>query len=183
VYVSVRKPLYSIIGLGSENDDDEGSQNIFRADGTPDEDDDSERPYNSDDDADRSCDNIEPDRDADHPMETEDDNGRPSSPQAGQKRARCNSGPAQPDKFREAIKLKNSKGKPKADDWELDVQEILARAILFYENRLATQGLFPDHMEEVAWAKLSWLDGCRDCDLKIHHNSELIKIVSFLLYR
>ena len=117
-------------------------------------------------------------------MDIEDDNGCPDSPQAGQKRPHCDSDPAQPDinKFRQAIKVKDSKGKPKADDWEPDVQEILAKAILFYEIRLATDGLFPDHMQEVTWAKIAWLDGCRDCGLKIHHNSELIKIVRLSLY-
>ena len=55
--------------------------------------------------------------------------------------------------------MKKSKGKPKADDWELDVQEILTKAILFYEIRLVMDGLFPDHMEEVKWAKIAWLDG------------------------
>jgi hypothetical protein len=129
---------------------------------------------------------VEQDRDADLiPMDTEDDNGidrRPSSPQAGQKRPRCDSDAAHRDNFRKAIKVKNSKGRPKADDWETDVQEILAKAIIFYEIRLATDGLFPDHMQEVHWAKIAWSDGCSECDLKIHHNSELIKIVRLLLY-
>ena len=117
-------------------------------------------------------------------MDIEGDNGRPSSPQAGQKRPRHDSDSTQPDinKFRKAVKVKNSKGKPKADDWEPDVQEILTVAILSYETRLAIHGLFPDHMEEVMWAKGAWLDGCRNCDLKIHHNSELIKIVRLSLY-
>jgi hypothetical protein len=124
------------------------------------------------------------DSDLDMDMDDDSDNGRPDSPQAGQKRPRRDSDSAPPDinRFREAVKVKNSKGKPKADDWESDVQEILVKAILFYEVRLATDGLFPDHMQEVTWAKLAWLEGCDDCGLKIRHNSELIKIVrlSFL---
>ena len=102
---------------------------------------------------------------------------RLNSPQAGQKHPHCDSDPEQPniDEFWKAIKVKKSKGKPKADDWESDVQEILTKAILFYEIRLAMDGLFPDHMEEVGWAKIAWLDGCSDHDLKIRHNSELIK--------
>ena len=52
-----------------------------------------------------------------------DDDGRPDSPQAGQKRPHCDSDPAQPNisKYPKAIKVKNSKGKPKADDWEQEV--------------------------------------------------------------
>ncbi len=78
-----------------------------------------------------------------------DDGGHPDSPQAGQKRPRCDSNSTQPDvsKYRKAIKVKNSKGKPKADDWESEVQDVLAEAILSYETRLATLGFFPDHMQ------------------------------------
>ncbi|KIM91541.1 hypothetical protein PILCRDRAFT_24857, partial [Piloderma croceum F 1598] len=71
-----------------------------------------------------------------------------------------------------------SKGKPKADDWEQEVQDVLAEAILSYETKLATLGFFPDHMQEVTWAKAAWLDGCRECEVKIHHNTELIKILT-----
>lgn len=94
-------------------------------------------------------------------MDIKENNRRPNSPQAGQKHPRRDSDPDQPtiDKFRKAIKVKKSKGKPKADDWESDVQEILTKAILFYEIRLVMDGLFPDHMEEVKWAKIAWLDG------------------------
>jgi hypothetical protein len=115
--------------------------------------------------------------------DNEDDNinidWHPTSPQAGQKRSRHDSDVNQLEssKYRKAIKVKNSRGKPKADDWESEVQDVLAEAILSYETRLATLGFFPDHMQEVTWAKAAWLDGCRECGVKIHHNTELIKIV------
>ena len=148
-------------GIDDNNDMDHGFEN------------------NQDDfkDGEHECDDLDA-------MDIEVGNRRPDSPQAGQKHPRCDSDPAQPvtNKFRKAIKMKNSKGKPKADDWEPDVQEILTKAILFYECRLVTEGLFPDHMEEVTWAKVAWLDECDDCGLKIHHNSELIKIVRFSFF-
>ena len=132
------------------------------------------------DDADRGLKDVGHDRDADlGPMDIQEDNEHPVSPQAGQKHPRRDYVHPNFNGYRKAIKVKNSKGRPKADDWEPDVQEILAKAILFYELRLATEGLFPDHMQEVAWSKVAWLDGCTDCGLKIHHNSEIIKIVSF----
>ena len=62
--------------------------------------------------------------------------------------------------FHKAIKVKNSEGKPKADDWEPEVQDVLAEAILLYQTRLATLCLFPNHMQEVTWAKVAWLDAC-----------------------
>ena len=46
------------------------------------------------------------------------------------------------------------------DDWEPKVQDVLAEAIQSYEMKLGIQGFFPDHMEEVTWAKAAWLDGC-----------------------
>ena len=108
-----------------------------------------------------------------------DDEERPVSPQAGQKRSRCDSdlNPADIGKYRKAIKVKNSRGKPKADDWEPEVQDVLAEAIEAYEIRLASLGFYPDHMQEVTWAKAAWRDGCHECEVKIHHNTELIKIV------
>jgi hypothetical protein len=80
----------------------------------------------------------------------------------GQKRSHRDSdiNELESSKFRRAIKVKNSRGKPKADDWEPEVQDVLAEAILSYEIRLATLGFFPDHMQEVTWAKAAWLDGC-----------------------
>ena len=114
----------------------------------------------------------------DHDMDNE---GRPTSPQAGQKRTCHYSDTDQLEagKYRKAIKAKDSRGKPKVDDWEPEVQDVLAEAIQFYEIKLATQGFFPNHMEEVTWAKAAWLDGCRECNVKIHHNAKLIKIVRF----
>ena len=170
-----------------QDDDDDEPEGDFGY-GTPNEDTDRAYNYNNigddmvpglediEDDADLGLEDVEDD--ADLGLEGDDD-GRPDSPQAGQKRPRRDSDPAQPDisKYRKAIKVKNSKGKPKADDWEQEVQDILAEAILRYETRLATLGFFPDHMQEVTWAKAAWLDGCRECGVKIHHNTELIKIV------
>ena len=110
-----------------------------------------------------------------------DDEGCPTSPQAGQQHTHHDSitDHLESGKYHKAIKVKNSWGKPKADDWEPEVQDVLAEAIQSYETKLATQGFFPDHMEEVTWAKAAWLNGCRECNVKIHHNTELIKIVWF----
>ena len=95
----------------------------------------------------------------DHDMDNE---GHTTSPQARQKRTRHYSDTDQLEagEYRKAMKAKDSRGKPKADDWEPEVQDVLAEAIQSYETKLATQGFFPDHMEEVTWAKAAWLDGC-----------------------
>jgi hypothetical protein len=62
---------------------------------------------------------------------------------------------------------------------EHEVQDVLAEAIQSYEKKLTTHGFFPDHMEEMTWEKAVWLGGCREYNVKIHHNTELIKIVWF----
>ena len=107
----------------------------------------------------------------------EDDiRGRSQSPQVGQKRPR--SPMIIPDgTTRKAIKVKEGKGKPKADDWEPAVQDVIPEAILLYENKLVSETPYPDHMQEMVWAKAAWQDGCRECEVKIHHNSKLLKIV------
>ena len=169
-----------------DDDDDDKPEGDFGY-GTPNEDTDRAYNYNNmsddmgpglkdiEDDADLGLEDVEDN--ADLGLEGDDD-GRPDSPQAGQKRP-CRDSDPQPNisKYRKAIKVKNSKGKPKADDWEQEVQDILAEAILRYETRLAMLGFFPNHMQEVMGAKAAWLDGCRECGVKIHHNMELIKIV------
>lgn len=83
--------------------------------------------------------------------------------------------------WRAAIKLTNVAGKPAAKHWEREVQDVIAEAIWAYENKLLVNGFFPDHMQEVTWAKAAWLEGCHECSVKIHHNTELIKIVSLFL--
>ena len=148
-------------------DDDDEPEGDFRY-GTP----------NKDDNMDLGLDDIGDGADPGLEDIEDDDNGEADS-QVGQKRPCHDSDSVQPDisQYRKAIKVKDSKGKPKADDWEQEVQDVLAEAILSYETKLVTLGFFPAHMQEVTWAKAPWLDGCRECEVKIHHNTELIKII------
>ena len=173
-----------MVGLGVNTTYSDEDENIERGarHTCPSDDDEPEGDFgygtpNDDEDMDLGIDNI---RDGTPGLEDiEDDNNEEADSQVGQKRPRRDSDSVQPDisQYRKAIKVKNSKGKPKADDWEQEVQDVLAEAILSYETKLATLGFFPDHMQEVTWAKAAWLDGCRECEVKIHHNTELIKIV------
>lgn len=107
----------------------------------------------------------------------EDDNrDRSQSPHVGQK---CPRSPmCTPDgTTRKAIKVQEGKGKPKAEDWEPAMRDVIPEANLSYQNRLVSETPYPDHMQEMAWAKQAWQDGCRECEVKIHHNGELLKIV------
>jgi hypothetical protein len=106
----------------------------------------------------------------------EDNNhGHSQSPQVGQKRTW--SPMCTPDGMTcKAIKVQEGKGKLKAEDWELTVQDIIPEAILLYENKLVLETPYPDHMQEMVWAKATWQNGCHECGVKIHHNGKLLKI-------
>ena len=78
---------------------------------------------------------------------------------------------------RKAVKVKEGKGKPKAEDWEPTVQDVIPEAILSYKNKLVSETPYPDHIQEMVGAKAAWQDGCCKCKVNIHHNSKLLKIV------
>jgi hypothetical protein len=107
----------------------------------------------------------------------EDNNcGHLQSPQVGQKHTWSLSTPD--CTTCNVIKVQEGKGKPKTEDWELAVQDIIPEAILSYENQLVLEiPYYPDHMQEMVWAKAAWQDGCCECEVKIHHNGKLHKIV------
>lgn len=81
------------------------------------------------------------------------------------------------------IKVHTTTGaKPKAGDYEVTVQTILAEAIPFYHGYLSTETPYPGPMEEMRWAKKSWKDSCEECDMQMAFNSEIIKLVSDMSY-
>lgn len=102
-----------------------------------------------------------------------------TSSRTASKRPRSDDNQSDTGEWRTAIKLTNVAGKPAAKHWEREVQDVLAEAIWVYENKLLVNGFFPDHMQEITWAKAAWVEGCHECGVKIHHNMELIKLVSF----
>lgn len=81
------------------------------------------------------------------------------------------------NEFRKAIKVSNGGRGLRAEDWEMPVQDVLRNSYLRYENRLMMVNPYPDPMQEIVWAKASWVEACGDCGLKIHYNTELIKLV------
>jgi hypothetical protein len=82
--------------------------------------------------------------------------------------------------YERARKVVKSKGRPKASDYADDMQDLLNSAITHYKVDLFCFDPYPDRAHELAWAKTSWSTANRVCDLKIAHNSELIKMVSSL---
>jgi hypothetical protein len=78
---------------------------------------------------------------------------------------------------RKAIKIQESKGRPKAADYEPSVHTIFSIAWPLYRGRLCTEGPMPDRMQEVSWAKLAWTEACERLGTRIACDAELIKMV------
>ena len=91
----------------------------------------------------------------------------------GLKRQRSDLNIVEPRRIRQATDA----GRPKAQDWEVEVQEVIFSAIQFYRVKLCTINPFPDHLTEIAWAKAAWQDACDTNDIQIAHNSTLLKLV------
>ena len=86
--------------------------------------------------------------------------------------------------MRKPVKVHATTGaKPKAGDYEVAVQNILAEAIPRYRGYLSTDTPYPGPMEEMRWAKKSWKEGCDECDIQMAFNGEIIKLVSDLFNR
>ena len=102
-------------------------------------------------------------------------------PPNGRKRARSNSMNADNNnEYERARKVVKSKGRPKASDYMDDVQDVLNSAITHYKVDLLHFDPYLDCTHKLAWAKTSWGMFNKVCDLKIAHNSELVKMVSSL---
>ena len=99
------------------------------------------------------------------------------SPSCGEKRSHSHITSA--GQLRKPVKVHATTGsKPKAGDYEVAVQNIIAEAICHYRGYLSTETPYPGPMEEMRWAKKSWKDGCDECDIQMAFNSEIIKLVS-----
>ncbi|KAJ8587604.1 hypothetical protein M405DRAFT_741583 [Rhizopogon salebrosus TDB-379] len=79
---------------------------------------------------------------------------------------------------RKAIKIQESKGRPKAADYEPSVRTIFSIAWPLYRGRLCTEGPMPDRMQEVSWAKLAWTEACERLGTRIACDAELIKMIT-----
>jgi hypothetical protein len=81
-------------------------------------------------------------------------------------------------KWRKPVKVHATTGvRPKAGDYEVAVQKILAEAIPLYRGYLSTVTPYPGAMLEIRWAKKTWKDSCEDCETWMIPNDEIIKLV------
>jgi hypothetical protein len=106
------------------------------------------------------------------------DNDRSPSPTTGDKRSHSPEGAEH--QWRQPVKVHATTGaKPKAGDYEVAVQNILAIAIGIYRGYLSKEDPYPGSVTEMRWAKKAWRDGCDECGARIYHNGEIIKLVCF----
>lgn len=133
-------------------------------------------------------DNNEPDEDTNNNNDSVSDYDTHAATSTRQKRVRSNTSDTDynsdsTDTPTRARKLVKSRGKPKAGDYTDDVQDVLEKAITHFKVDLLRLNPYPDHTQELTWAKTSWAAANKLCDLNIMHNTELIKLVSLLVLR
>ncbi|KAG1906492.1 uncharacterized protein F5891DRAFT_931848, partial [Suillus fuscotomentosus] len=79
---------------------------------------------------------------------------------------------------RKAVKIQESRGRPKAADYEPSVRTIFGVAWALYRGHLCTEGAMPDRMQEVTWAKLAWNDACKRLQTHVAYDAEIIKMIT-----
>ena len=120
-------------------------------------------------------DDYEPDRD-DNNNDNFDREESLAPPPVSQKRPRSNS--VEVGEYEKARKVSKSTGRPKAGDYTQEVQDVRNTAITHYKVDLLRIDPFPERGLELKWSKANWFAANEECDLKIAHNAELIKMVS-----
>ncbi|KAG1742961.1 hypothetical protein EDD22DRAFT_851560 [Suillus occidentalis] len=79
---------------------------------------------------------------------------------------------------RKAVKIQESRGRPKAADYEPSVRTIFGITWALYRGRLCTEGAMPDRMQEVTWAKLAWNEACKRLQSRVAYDAEIIKMIT-----
>jgi hypothetical protein len=74
-------------------------------------------------------------------------------------------------------KVRKSKGRAAARDYEESVQQLIKFAIADFHSRLASNYAYPDRVTQVSWAKEAWKEGCKHYDIDMAFNNEIIKMV------
>ncbi|KAG1734398.1 uncharacterized protein EDB91DRAFT_1084058 [Suillus paluster] len=77
-----------------------------------------------------------------------------------------------------AVKIQESKGRPKAANYEPFVCTIFGVAWALYCGRLCMEGPMPDHMQEVMWAKLAWKEACKRLHTQVAYDAEILKMIT-----
>lgn len=83
----------------------------------------------------------------------------------------------QQQEHRQPCKIRKSKGRVAARDYEVAVQQLIKFAIGDFRGRLASQYAYPDRMTQVLWAKEAWREACVSHDIEIGFNGEIIQMV------
>ena len=79
---------------------------------------------------------------------------------------------------RKAMRVEGFEGRPRARDFEADVQDVLSAVIAHYHADLSTKNAYPDMATKTNWARAAWKAGCHDKDVEITLNSDILHLVS-----
>ncbi|KAH9831488.1 uncharacterized protein C8Q71DRAFT_715433, partial [Rhodofomes roseus] len=69
-------------------------------------------------------------------------------------------------------------GRPRAKDYNDEVQEILALANSLFRCRLSSICPFPDHATATEWAQLAWGEACRELKARYAASPRIVKIIT-----
>ncbi|KAG1755303.1 hypothetical protein EDD22DRAFT_957396 [Suillus occidentalis] len=75
-------------------------------------------------------------------------------------------------------KVRKSKGRIAARDYEVAVQQLIKFAIADFRVHLASQYAYPDRMMQVSWAKEAWSNACTSHEIEIGFNGEIIQMIT-----
>ncbi|KAG1904904.1 uncharacterized protein F5891DRAFT_976496 [Suillus fuscotomentosus] len=87
---------------------------------------------------------------------------------------RASDGDDNSEPVQKAVKIQESKGQPKAADYEPSVRTIFGMAWALYCGHLCTEGPMPNHMQEVTWAKLAWNEAYKRLHTQVAYDAEKI---------
>lgn len=176
-------PQKSRVGDEDESSDDEGENRDDEEDNEQDEEDEPELGYSQDpNDYDQYFYSPDPvalqleDYDV-QPDEIQGDTGVNEASPNTNKRTRSDSFTNEDRQVRRPRRIDVTDSRPKAKNYEIEVQEVLSTAICHYRFSLSSKDAYLDPLSEIAWAKEPWKEGCRTHQTDIAHTPELLKLV------
>ncbi|KAG2138322.1 hypothetical protein DEU56DRAFT_736455 [Suillus clintonianus] len=75
-------------------------------------------------------------------------------------------------------KVRDSKGRVAAHDYEDAVQQLIKHAIGDFRSRLASVDAYPDRVTQVSWAKDAWKEACEYHETEMAFNNDIIQMIT-----
>ncbi|KAG1852580.1 hypothetical protein C8R48DRAFT_777403 [Suillus tomentosus] len=75
-------------------------------------------------------------------------------------------------------KVRDSKGRVAAHDYEDAVQQLIKYVIGDFRSRLASDYAYPDRVTQVSWAKEAWKEACKYHETDMAFNNDIIQMIT-----